>query len=176
MSSLPVPLSPVMSTEVASLSGEGWWRYLDEQVDEALFTPDLGAACEAIAYRDPDTEESEEAAGNESQQNDQTPKVEYNPDLISEILDELEGEYEDVSDPGPNVELYVTSWCTYCHKAKAFFRSKGIEFTEYNIEKDEEAAKRMLSHTKSRAVPFVIINGQTIQGYSIAAYEHALKN
>ena len=121
-------------------------------------------------------EEREEAAGNESQQDDQNSKVEYNPELISEILDELEGDNEDVSDPGPNVELYVTSWCTYCHKAKAFFRPKGIEFTEYNIEKDEEAAQRMLSHTKSRAVPFVIINGRTIQGYSVAAYEHALKN
>ena len=121
-------------------------------------------------------EEKGEATGNESQQDDQTQKYEYNPELISEILDELEDGSEDESEPGPRVELYVTSWCTYCHKAKAFFRSKGIEFTEYNIEKDEAAAQRMLSLTNSRAVPFVIINGQTIQGYSIAAYEHALKN
>ncbi len=121
-------------------------------------------------------EEKEEVTGNDSQQDNQTQKYEYNPELISEILDELGDDSEAVSEPGPNVELYVTSWCTYCHKAKAFFRSKGIEFTEYNIENDEEAAKRMLSHTSSRAVPFVIINGQTIQGYSIAAYERALKN
>ena len=121
-------------------------------------------------------EEKEEATGNPSQQDDQTQKYEYNPELISEILEELEDGTENDSEPGPSVELYVTSWCTYCHKAKAFFRSKGIEFSEYNIENDQEAAQRMLSHTNSRAVPFVIINGQTIQGYSIAAYERALGN
>ncbi len=121
-------------------------------------------------------EVKEGATVNDSQQDNQTQKYEYNPELISEILDELGGDSEDDSEPGPSVELYVTSWCTYCHKAKAFFRSRGIEFTEYNIEKDKAAAQRMLSHTKSRAVPFAIINGRIVQGYSIAAYEHALKN
>ena len=121
-------------------------------------------------------EEKEEATDNDSQQDNQTQKYEYDPELITEILDELGGTSEDDSEPRPSVELYVTSWCTYCHKAKAFFRSKGIEFTEYNIEKDKEAAQRMLSHTNSKAVPFVIINGQTIQGYSSAAYERALNN
>jgi glutaredoxin-like YruB-family protein len=119
-------------------------------------------------------EEKEEATGNESQQDDQTRKYEYNPELISEILDELEDGSVDDSKPAPSVELYVTSWCTYCHKAKAFFHSRGIEFTEYDIERDEAAAQRMLSFTKSRAVPLAIINGQLIQGYSIAAYERAL--
>jgi glutaredoxin-like YruB-family protein len=123
-----------------------------------------------------DWEAKEEATGDKSQQNDQNQRYEYNPELISEILDELGDDSEDDSESGPSVELYVTSWCTYCHKAKAFFRSRGIEFTEYNIEKDEAAAQRMLSHTKSRAVPFAIINGYFVQGYSIAAYEHALKN
>ena len=121
-------------------------------------------------------ETKEEATGDESQQNDQNQQYEYNPELISEILDELEDDSEDDSEPGPSVELYITSWCTYCHKAKAFFRSKGIEYTEYNIEKDAEAAQRMRSYTKSRAVPFAIINGRMIQGYSSAAYERALKN
>ena len=121
-------------------------------------------------------EEKEEATGGDSQQNDQGQRYEYNPELISEILEELEDDSSDDIEPGPSVELYVTSWCTYCHKAKAFFRSRGIEFAEYNIEKDQAAAQRMLSHTKSRAVPFAIINGHIVQGYSIAAYEHALKN
>ena len=112
----------------------------------------------------------------ESQQDNQTQRYEYNPELISEILDELGNDNEEDTEPAPSVELYVTSWCTYCHKAKAFFRSKGIAFTEYNIEKDEAAAQRMLSLTESRAVPFAIINGKMIQGYSIGAYERALKN
>ena len=90
-------------------------------------------------------------------------------------MNELEDNSDEDSEAGPNVEIFVTSWCTYCHKAKAFFRSKGIEFTEYNVEKDEAAAQRMASLTQSRAVPFVIIDGRMIQGYSAGAYERALK-
>jgi glutaredoxin len=76
----------------------------------------------------------------------------------------------------PSVEIYVTSWCVYCTKAKKFFRSKGIEFVVYDIEKDENAARRMMSLTSKRAVPFVVINGNEIQGYSEEAYLAALQN
>ena len=119
-------------------------------------------------------EEKDAATDDAPQQDNQTQQIEYDPELISEILNELEDDSQDSSEPEPSVELYVTSWCPYCYKAKSFFRSKGIGFTEYNIEKDKAAAQRMLSLTKSRAVPLVIINGQMIQGYSIAAYERAL--
>jgi glutaredoxin-like YruB-family protein len=73
------------------------------------------------------------------------------------------------------VEIYETSWCGYCKKAKKFFRSRGIKFKAYDIEKDEGAARRMMTLSKRRAVPLVVINGQTIQGYSKQAYEQALR-
>ena len=73
-----------------------------------------------------------------------------------------------------DVELYVTSWCPYCKKASEFFRSRGIPFTEYDIEKDKNAARRKKRLTKENGVPFAIINGQKIQGFKRAAYERAL--
>jgi glutaredoxin-like YruB-family protein len=76
----------------------------------------------------------------------------------------------------PSVEIYTTSWCVYCKKAKQFFRSKGIEFVEYDIEKDKNAARRMMALTSKAGVPFVVINGQGIQGYSAEAYQAALQN
>jgi glutaredoxin len=76
----------------------------------------------------------------------------------------------------PIVEIYETSWCVYCKKAKQFFRSKGIEFAAYDIEKDENAARRMMALTSKKAVPFVVINGHGIQGYSEEAYLAALQN
>ena len=72
------------------------------------------------------------------------------------------------------VELYVTSWCPYCKKASEFFRSRGIPFTEYDIEKDKRAARRKKRLTKENGVPFAIINGQPIHGFKRAAYERAL--
>jgi glutaredoxin len=76
----------------------------------------------------------------------------------------------------PSVEIYETSWCVYCNKAKNFFRSRGIDFVTYDIERDEQAASRMRSLTNRQGVPFVVINGQGITGYSVAAYEQALQN
>ncbi len=76
----------------------------------------------------------------------------------------------------PKVELYSTSWCGYCKLAAKFFRSKGIHFTEYDIDKDKSAARRKKQLDKGgNGVPFVMINGKGIHGYSTAAYEKALK-
>ena len=75
----------------------------------------------------------------------------------------------------PKVELYTTSWCPYCQKARDFFRSRGISFTEYDIEKDKEAALRKKRLDNSNGVPFVVIDGRGIHGYSEAAYEAVLK-
>ena len=58
------------------------------------------------------------------------------------------------------IELYTTSWYPYCKDARNFFRSRGISFTEYNIEKDQEAARRKNDLDGGRGVPFVVICDQ----------------
>jgi glutaredoxin len=73
------------------------------------------------------------------------------------------------------VELYVTSWCPYCKQAEIFFRVQGIPFIAYDIEKDSAAARRKEQLDSSRGVPFAIINGQMIHGYSESAYREALQ-
>ena len=75
----------------------------------------------------------------------------------------------------PEVILYGTSWCPYCVKARDFFRSRGIDFTDYDIEKDKEAALRKKQLDTKGGVPFVIINGRSISGFSASAYERALQ-
>jgi len=95
------------------------------------------------------------------------------PDFFN-FLDETQEDVVTVNTP--TVEIYETSWCGYCEKAKNFFRSRGIDFVVYDIEKDQQAARRMMTMTDMRAVPFVVINGQGIQGYSEQAYALALQN
>jgi glutaredoxin len=73
------------------------------------------------------------------------------------------------------VILYMTSWCPYCKMAANFFRSRNISFTEYDIEKDRSAAERKKQLDSKGGVPFAIINGQQIHGYSPDAYERALQ-
>jgi glutaredoxin len=72
------------------------------------------------------------------------------------------------------VELYTTSWCPYCNDARIFFRSRGISFSEYDIEKDEGAARRKNDLDGGRGVPFAVICDQKIRGFSTIAYERAL--
>jgi glutaredoxin len=72
------------------------------------------------------------------------------------------------------VELYTTSWCPYCKDARNFFLSRGVSFTEYDIEKDEEAAHRKNDLDGGRGVPFAVICDQKIRGFSTIAYERAL--
>ena len=72
------------------------------------------------------------------------------------------------------VVLYVTSWCKYCKKAKEFLRSRNIAFTVYDIEKDQQAARRRKELDSRSGVPLAIINGQILLGFSEASYTQAL--
>ena len=127
----------------------------------------------------PETIEEQVAPSSDSNPQDNSPpapessNTELDPHFF-DILDQSSAASEALEEP--TVELYVTSWCVYCKKAKQFFRSKGIEFAAYDIEKDENAARRMMALTSKKAVPFVVINGHGIQGYSEEAYLAALQN
>jgi glutaredoxin len=73
------------------------------------------------------------------------------------------------------IELFVTGWCPYCKSARRFSQSRGIAFKEYDIEKDTVAAARKNRLDGRRGVPFAIINGYGIHGFSEAAYARALQ-
>lgn len=72
------------------------------------------------------------------------------------------------------VELFTTSWCPYCKHAVAFLRSNNIPYKEYDIEKDRAAARRMKALGSKGSVPFALINGRTVSGFSVESYRYAL--
>jgi glutaredoxin len=74
----------------------------------------------------------------------------------------------------PQVEVFTTTWCPYCTKAISFLRANNVPFVEYDIEKDVYAAQRMQQLAGRAGVPFAIINGQQIRGWSEGAYRQAL--
>ena len=74
----------------------------------------------------------------------------------------------------PTVEIYSADWCGVCTKTKAYFRSKGVAFTEYNVDNDSSAASRARSLYPSGGIPVTVINGKTIVGYSPSQFEAAL--
>jgi glutaredoxin len=76
--------------------------------------------------------------------------------------------------PTATVEIYITSWCPYCAQAIKFLQDNGIPYVAYDIEKDSEAAKRKERLSQQRGVPFAIINGKKIYGFSEQTYSKAL--
>jgi glutaredoxin 3 len=63
------------------------------------------------------------------------------------------------------VEIYTWSSCPFCIRAKALLKKKGVEFTEYCIDDDEEARAKMSDRANGRtSVPQIFIDDQHIGG------------
>ncbi|GFO54019.1 NrdH-like redox domain-containing protein [Geomonas sp. Red276] len=73
------------------------------------------------------------------------------------------------------VEMYVTSWCGYCKKARRYLDSKGIPYVAYDVEKDSAAAQRH-RELGGRGVPLIVIGSKTLSGFSEQAIDYYLEN
>lgn len=73
------------------------------------------------------------------------------------------------------VELYVTSWCGYCKKARAYLDSKGVPYVAYDIEKDSAANQRH-KELGGNGVPLIIIGSNKISGFSTQAIDRYLES
>ena len=57
--------------------------------------------------------------------------------------------------------VYSTTWCPDCHRAKAFLKSRGVEYTEVDIEKTPDAAEIVAQHNAGKhVVPTFEIGGK----------------
>jgi len=64
---------------------------------------------------------------------------------------------------GP-VELYTTSGCPYSESAREDLEWRGVEFIEYDVERDREAYERMLGVTGgNRTVPVMVEEGKPVR-------------
>lgn len=69
--------------------------------------------------------------------------------------------------------LYGTTWCGACNQAREFFRQRGLNFVDRNVEYDPEAAAEMAA--KSAAVgiaadrvPVIDVRGKILVGFEQA--------
>jgi glutaredoxin 3 len=68
--------------------------------------------------------------------------------------------------PVAKVELYSTTYCPFCVRAKALLESKGVAFTEIDVTNDSAMRERMVVLAGGRrTVPEIFINGRIIGGY-----------
>ncbi len=63
------------------------------------------------------------------------------------------------------VEIYTWRTCPFCIRAKHLLKQKGIDFTEYSVDGDEEARTQMSQRAKGRrSLPQIFINDRHIGG------------
>lgn len=74
------------------------------------------------------------------------------------------GAPEGLSQSG-KVMLYSTVWCLHCQRAKAYFSTNGISYTERDIEKST-SARREYKKLGGKGVPLILIGDQMMRGFS----------
>ncbi|ATX80896.1 glutaredoxin 3 [Mariprofundus ferrinatatus] len=64
-----------------------------------------------------------------------------------------------------NIEIYSGDFCPYCVRAKSLLKKKGVEFTEYNVQRDMKRQAEMLERAGgARTIPQIFIDGRHVGG------------
>lgn len=70
----------------------------------------------------------------------------------------------------PNITVYTTPYCPYCHAAKALLKKKGVAFTEIDVRDPGLRQQMMLKAKGHYTVPQIFI-GETHVGGSDDMHE-----
>ena len=64
------------------------------------------------------------------------------------------------------VEVYTTSYCPFCTRAKSLLTRKGASFEEIDVTDDDALRTKMVEMSGGRrTVPEIFINGKIIGGF-----------
>ena len=65
----------------------------------------------------------------------------------------------------PNVEIYTSPTCGYCHAAKRLLAQKGVTFAEVDVARQPDRRPEMVSRANGRrTVPQIFIDGRHVGG------------
>jgi glutaredoxin 3 len=75
----------------------------------------------------------------------------------------------------PEIVIYTTMWCPYCHRAKSLLEKKGVKFDEIDVTYDPKKREEMSAKAEGRTtVPQIFIAGRPIGGSEeLAALDQA---
>ncbi len=72
------------------------------------------------------------------------------------------------------VIVFTTPTCPWCTRAKSYLRSRGVQFREVDVAKDQAAARDLVRRTGQMGVPVVEIDGKPIVGFDQARIDSLL--
>ena len=68
--------------------------------------------------------------------------------------------------------LYAADWCPYCRQARQYLQSKGMAYTEINIDtQNGSQAFDAARGSGSRGIPLLVTGQRQIRGFSTASYD-----
>ncbi|OGZ44122.1 MAG: NrdH-redoxin [Candidatus Ryanbacteria bacterium RIFCSPHIGHO2_01_FULL_45_22] len=65
----------------------------------------------------------------------------------------------------PQVTIYTTPTCHFCHAAKEFFNENNVKFTEYDVARDLVKRQEMVQKSGQMGVPVININDKLVIGF-----------
>ena len=63
------------------------------------------------------------------------------------------------------IKIYSTSWCPDCIKAKKYFNTKSVNYSEINVADKHEDREEVFRVSGQRTVPVIQINDSVIVGF-----------
>ncbi len=60
--------------------------------------------------------------------------------------------------------MYASDWCPYCERARALLASKGVAFSEVDVDSVPGARGEMTARGGGTTVPQIFIGGQPVGG------------
>ena len=72
------------------------------------------------------------------------------------------------------VVMFSTSTCSWCRRAKRYFKEHRIPCKEINIERDPQAARDIVRKTGQTSVPMIKIGSSWIVGFDKERVEREL--
>lgn len=73
-----------------------------------------------------------------------------------------------------DVIVYTTTTCPYCASVKQYLESRGVAYTERNVERDAAAAAEMVRLSRQQGVPVTRIGDAIIVGFDRPRLDEAL--
>lgn len=72
------------------------------------------------------------------------------------------------------VTIYSAPWCAFCRAAKDYLKSKGVAYTDIDVDQDPHAAHELVAKTGQAGIPVIEIGEATIIGFDRPRIDSAL--
>lgn len=70
-----------------------------------------------------------------------------------------------MTNKNPEVTIYSTPTCHFCHMAKEYFKENNVAYTEHDVATDLDKRKEMVEKSGQLGVPVIIIDGDLTVGF-----------